>query len=244
MQLKRRSRRGKTLVPLALAALALPFVAPAAASAAVPQSPPGWSRDAVMKNAQRWVDQRVPYSQTSWYRGYRQDCSGFVSMAWNIHCSYPTGMMSQIASPVTKDALLPGDVLLNNSSRYAHVVLFVKWAYTDKSWYWGYEQLSSTNRPVKRLIPYPYFRHAELYVPYRFTRFPPTPGAKEKAAAKPSSAAVESVAAKPAARKSAARPSPAPVTRAHASPAWQLAFATALAAVGGLAWHFTGRFLG
>jgi hypothetical protein len=232
---RRRPAFGSALAGLAFAcALTLPFVAADTASAAVPLSPRGWSRAVVIQNAQRWVDQAVPYSQTSWYRGYRQDCSGFVSMAWNVHASYPTGMMSEIAKPIPKDALLPGDILLNNSSSYAHVVLFAGWAYSDKSAYVGYEQLSSTNRPVRRVIPYPYPRHPELYAPYCFTGLPPKPPAPKPAEVTP--------APLPVSRAVAA--SAAPVATRELVPfAWRFAFVLALACVGGLAWSLTGRYL-
>lgn len=40
------------------------------------------TRDEIMSRAQNWVDRRIPYSQTQTTDGYRQDCSGYVSMAW------------------------------------------------------------------------------------------------------------------------------------------------------------------
>jgi hypothetical protein len=235
MQLSRTARLRTALAALLFAgAVALPLVVPSHVSAqGVPQSPKGWSREAVLRNAQRWVDQQIGYSQTSWYRGYRQDCSGFVSMAWNVHASYPTGMMGEIARPIPKEALLPGDVLLNASSSYAHVVLFARWAYTDKSWYVGYEQIGSAGHPVRRLIPYPYFRHAELYVPYRFIGVPPKP------APRPAPVALKPAQA-PRAR------AVTPTRTAERSKPWtpggvHLALAMALAMTVGLAWGLTGR---
>lgn len=235
----RHSRR--TVAALCLAALTLAaawglFAAPGPASAAIPQSPRGWDRASVLQNAQRWVDLGVPYSQVSWFRGYRQDCSGFVSMAWNLHASYPTGMMSQIARPIPRAALQPGDILLNNSGAHNHVVLFAKWAYTDHSWYIGYEQLSSTNRPVRRLIPYPYFRQPELYRPYRFIGLPPKPPAP-KPAPKPTV-------------KPVSNPRPGNVmSRVSESamfdvpPGARLAFVLVFLVSGSISWWLTGKLL-
>jgi hypothetical protein len=220
-------------LPLA-AAIALPFVAPTSAAGQVPQSPKGWNRQVVIENAQRWVDHQVGYSQTSWYRGYRQDCSGFVSMAWNLHASYPTGMMNQIAKPIPKDALLPGDVLLNNTSSYAHVVLFEKWAYTDRSWYVGYEQIGSAGHPVRRLIPYPYFRHGELYTPYRFTGLPPKPQPRPKPAPPRPGPAHPATRSAVATRTAQLRSLRVPV-------GYQFALALVLAGTLGLAWGISGR---
>jgi hypothetical protein len=174
MQLRLRHGLRSTLAAVVLAALALPFVVPAAASAtAVAQSPKGFNRKLVLERAQHWVNLRIPYSQKRWYAGYRQDCSGFVSMSWRIGASYPTGMMDLIGKPIPKDAMLPGDVMLNATSTGAHVVLFAGWANRQRTAYVAYEQLSSTNRPVRRIVPYPYLRHPQLFKPFRFTGLPP-----------------------------------------------------------------------
>lgn len=47
----------------------------------------GISRDEVISRAQDWVNRRIPYSQTQYTDGYRQDCSGYVSMAWKSSTS-------------------------------------------------------------------------------------------------------------------------------------------------------------
>lgn len=41
-------------------------------------------RSAIIARGQVWVDKNVPYSQTKTYDGYRTDCSGFVSMCWQL----------------------------------------------------------------------------------------------------------------------------------------------------------------
>jgi hypothetical protein len=40
------------------------------------------TRAEVIARAQDWVNRKIPYSQTATTDGYRQDCSGMVSMAW------------------------------------------------------------------------------------------------------------------------------------------------------------------
>jgi hypothetical protein len=132
------------------------------------------------------VDRRVPYSQTSWFEGYRQDCSGFVSMAWVLRASYPTGMMDLIARPIPKWALRSGDVLLNNSATYPHVVLFGWWTDRSHTSYVGFEQIGSAGRPVRRVLPYPYRVHASRYTPYRFTGIPPGMAGNPRKPAAPS----------------------------------------------------------
>lgn len=41
-------------------------------------------RKDIIARGQVWVDKNVPYSQTGTHDGYRTDCSGFVSMCWQL----------------------------------------------------------------------------------------------------------------------------------------------------------------
>ena len=62
-----------------------------------------------------------------WSDGYRQDCSGYVSMAWKLPGNEWTGSLAQYAEKITKAELQPGDILLfhNASDPYngSHVVI-------------------------------------------------------------------------------------------------------------------------
>ncbi len=40
------------------------------------------TRQTVHDRMQNWVNRQIPYSQTNYTDGYRQDCSGYVSMGW------------------------------------------------------------------------------------------------------------------------------------------------------------------
>jgi len=79
----------------------------------------------ILWRAQTWVTDAVPYDQSSTHDGYRQDCSGFVSFAWQLPKpgTSPAGM-SAYSYQIPFDSLLPGDALNNPS---AHVMLFIKW---------------------------------------------------------------------------------------------------------------------
>jgi hypothetical protein len=83
-----------------------------------------------MQRALAWIEQRVPYSQTAWWvdaeGSYRQDCSGYVSMAWGLDqaIDFWTGNLDTVSSPVPAAQLLPGDILLSAT----HTVLFAGWA--------------------------------------------------------------------------------------------------------------------
>jgi hypothetical protein len=78
-----------------------------------------------------WLDAQVPYSQSSYHAGYRTDCSGFVSMCWQLGTSYTTadfysggGQSEPIGS---YDSLVPGDALVYRSGGSGHIVLFLGW---------------------------------------------------------------------------------------------------------------------
>ncbi|MFE4592198.1 hypothetical protein ACFRK6_21225, partial [Streptomyces laurentii] len=93
------------------------------------------TRDEILARAQSWIDQQVPYSQTMYHTDangtYRQDCSGFVSMAWHLSSSAgnnygeTTWTLPQFADRLGGlDDLRPGDMIDDEDQ---HVVLFKAW---------------------------------------------------------------------------------------------------------------------
>ena len=93
------------------------------------------TRSEVLARAQYWVDKHVPYSQTVYApdpqgRGYRSDCSGYVSMAWHLSSSLVTQTLPQVSNQISYDDLLPGDALDKESE---HVVLFDHWVDSSHS---------------------------------------------------------------------------------------------------------------
>lgn len=82
------------------------------------------TRTDVLSRAHTWVARRVIYSQTSWYAGYRRDCSGFVSMAWKLSRSYTSRTIHAVATRVPLSKMRAGDAVHTPG----HVALFVKWA--------------------------------------------------------------------------------------------------------------------
>nr|WP_308309336.1 peptidoglycan-binding protein [Streptomyces sp. CHD11] len=105
-----------------------------------------------------------------WSDGYRQDCSGYVSMAWNLPGNEWTGSLAQHAERIGKDELQPGDILLfhNSADPYngSHVVLFGGWADSARTRYVAYEQTSPHTR--RATTPYAYWSNSARYVPYRY----------------------------------------------------------------------------
>lgn len=137
----------------------------------IPSALPATTRTAIINRAKKWVAAKVPYSMDDyWSDGYRQDCSGFVSMAWNLGTNEWTGSLDQFGVRITKAQLQPGDILLfhnpDNPEKGSHVVIFGGWTdYTHKH-YTAYEETP----PVARRLttPYAYWSNSSRYVPYRY----------------------------------------------------------------------------
>ncbi|WP_033257710.1 MULTISPECIES: peptidoglycan-binding protein [Kitasatospora] len=146
-----------------------PYGADAARRSIAPQ--PATTRAEIMRRAQTWVDQKVPYSMSRyWSDGYRQDCSGFVSMAWGLGSSQTTWTLPDFAERIGKDDLQPGDALVYNNPKDpeggSHTVLFGGWLDAAHTRYTALEQ----TRPgtTRRSTPYAYWSNAGGYLPYRY----------------------------------------------------------------------------
>lgn len=100
------------------------------------------TRTEILTRAERWVTEQVPYSQTAWWNDsdgiYRQDCSGYVSMAWALDqdIDFWTGNLNTVSHVIDSGQLLPGDILLSTS----HTVLFAGWANPGHTLFDYYEE--------------------------------------------------------------------------------------------------------
>ncbi|POX40743.1 hypothetical protein C3486_12155 [Streptomyces sp. Ru73] len=133
--------------------------------------PRSTTRAQIIARAKSWIAARVPYNMNGfWSDGYREDCSGFVSMAWGLGSNQWTGSLSRYAVRITKDDLKPGDILLYhnraNPSAGSHVTIFGGWADGAHKKYVAYELAPKQAR--KRVTPYAYWSNADKYVPYRY----------------------------------------------------------------------------
>lgn len=103
------------------------------------------SRAQILLRAQRWVSEHVPYSQVAWWSDangiYRQDCSGYVSMAWALDqdTDFWTGNLNTVSHVIDPGQLLPGDILLSTG----HTVLFAGWANPTHTMFDFYEESHS-----------------------------------------------------------------------------------------------------
>jgi hypothetical protein len=99
------------------------------------------TRCQVLTRAQSWVDAKVPYSQSSYFKNtygsYRQDCSGYVSMAWDLSSSHVASTLPQVSHKLASfNDLQPGDAVNHTC---CHVMLFKKWITVGVS-YKSYEE--------------------------------------------------------------------------------------------------------
>ncbi|HCG98542.1 MAG TPA: hypothetical protein DE036_01670 [Actinobacteria bacterium] len=122
------------------------------------------TRSEVMDRAESWTKSSVSYSQTRTFRGYRTDCSGFVSYALALNKpGQTTNSLAKTTRAVKKRDLEPGDIIV---AKGVHVVLFGGWANKEQTKYVAYEQASSTGS-IERVTPYPYWKGAGSYAAKR-----------------------------------------------------------------------------
>jgi len=128
-----------TAAVAAVAFAALLFSAPAPAHAI--------TRDEVIARATRWVDLRLGYSRRASFGGYRRDCSGMVSMAWQLGRSYTSRSIASRATRVPIGSLQPGDAVLTPG----HVAIFGGWVNRGARTYIALEQSGRRVGAVRRV---------------------------------------------------------------------------------------------
>jgi hypothetical protein len=102
----------------------------------------------MLARAQDWIDNALPYSQTAGWEDdavggpYREDCSGFISMAWGLPNSLVTQTLPSVAT--VTDGNISGDTNLQSGDALDytadHVVLFDSWiSQSDGTFYYDAE---------------------------------------------------------------------------------------------------------
>ena len=136
------------------------------------------SRDTMINRARTWLTADnggpVPYSmERNWTDGYRQDCSGYVSMALGLGkpglntvglADSRNGVTTRLSS---MSQLERGDLVMDASTAdgdFRHVVIFEKWADTSHSAYWAYEQRGTYGTTHRQLT---YGIGSDNYDPFR-----------------------------------------------------------------------------
>jgi hypothetical protein len=148
--------------------------------ALVATADPQRSRDAIMSCAKDWAARKIPYCQCSGgpaseccgdcpYCGTtRCDCSGYVSHCFGFTTGYTTETLPEVTHPISKDDLLPGDIMLCQSD---HVVFFAGWTDSSKSNYVCYQEpgchTEGPHYAFESVTPYPFNWNPGCFKPYR-----------------------------------------------------------------------------
>ena len=136
------------------------------------------SRATMINRARTWLTADngapVPYSmERTWTDGYRQDCSGYVSMALGLGKPglNTVGLADPGSGATTRlsgmSQLEKGDLLIDyrtTDGDFRHVVIFEKWADTSHSAYWAYEQRGTYGTTHRQLT---YGIGSDNYDPFR-----------------------------------------------------------------------------
>jgi len=116
--------------------------------AAATPHPHGLTRPEILSRVRLWhphTDQRIPYSQSGSYQGYRTDGSGYASMAIGLPAPGPNS--GELASRgytrrISASELRPGDLIINptGDSGTRQVAIFDGWVDATHTRYWVYQQ--------------------------------------------------------------------------------------------------------
>ncbi|WP_406096666.1 peptidoglycan-binding protein [Streptomyces sp. NBC_01013] len=141
------------------------------ASQASPPTLRETTRADIINRAKKWVAGQVPYSMEKyWSDGYRQDCSGYVSMAWNLAGNEWTGSLATYGTRIAREELQPGDILLFHNladpAKGSHVTIFGGWTDYTHTHYTAYEQTKPHTR--KQTTPMAYWTNSGSYLAYRY----------------------------------------------------------------------------
>jgi cell division septation protein DedD len=218
-------RRWTVAALLGAGAGSLLLASPAQAASAVGGS---ISPDEVIQRAQSWVTEKVPYNQGGYHTDangtYREDCSGFVSMAWHLPTSMVTSTLPSVSTKISTSQLQPGDALDYTAD---HVILFGNWIDKSAGTFNYYSEQNSrvlTNKyqgdlNASSVAGWP----TSDYTPLRYDKITGSPSATTStpapaaAATSTTSTAAPAPAPKPAAAPKAA---PAPTHYRHWNPWW------------------------
>ncbi|EGX54785.1 membrane protein [Streptomyces zinciresistens K42] len=132
---------------------------------------PATTRARIIERAAKRVAAKMPYSLYAFRSdGYRRDCPGFVSMAWNLPGNEGTGSLGKYGVRIAKKDLGPGDILLFHNPadprKGPHAVVFGGWTDSAQTAYAAYEQTPPRTR--RQTTPYAYWSNSERFVAYRY----------------------------------------------------------------------------
>ena len=182
----RRPRRHRLLAlgiaaPLMLtpaAAISILTAAPASALACAGEGLTTVSRDHVMARADVWLTRHVPYNQGTCYgdpeysgKSYREDCSGFVSMAWGLASSLVVSDFPRYATRLSSwQDMQPGDAMISPDGT-SHMVLFAGWTNSQHTSFTVWHE----TKPGRGTAADPSGSWLNGYVAYRYNQITSVP---------------------------------------------------------------------
>lgn len=99
----------------------------------------------------------------------RCDCSGYVSYIWDLGSGYTTRTLPEVSHQITKEELLPGDVMLFEAD---HVVLFAGWSDHTHTHYWALQEpgchTTGPHYAYNSSVVYPFSENPSSFLPYRY----------------------------------------------------------------------------
>lgn len=169
-------------VPLMLGPTAAASILTAAPAGALSCSGEGLatiSRDHVMARADVWLTGHVPYNQSTCYgdpeypgKSYREDCSGFVSMAWALPTSLVVSDFPRYATRLSSwQDMQPGDAMISPDGT-SHMVLFAGWTNSQHTTFTVWHEANSSRGTVTDASG----SWLNGYVAYRYNQMTSTPG--------------------------------------------------------------------
>ncbi|MFD6229972.1 FG-GAP-like repeat-containing protein [Streptomyces sp. NPDC060232] len=172
------------------------------ATAFAATAPTKLTRSGAIARAKSWVGIGLDYDSGGRRGGYRTDCSGFVSMAWDLDFQPATNTFASrgVTESITKSELKAGDALLDDDAGSSgHIVLFERWANSERTKYWGFDFTPSGVH--HRVYDYPYYPGYGPYEPVRYKNIaddtttppPPAPGMTDLVAVNINGDAVDDV---------------------------------------------------
>jgi hypothetical protein len=107
-------------------------------------------RNEIIARARGWTTIPRRYSQedSDPESGYRLDCSGYVSMAWQLDVpGLSTVELPDLCLRIESHELLAGDVVMiggpGTAGDVGHAIIFESWADAERTRLWAFEQVSA-----------------------------------------------------------------------------------------------------
>jgi len=130
------------------------------------------ARAQIISRALVWVELGVPYNQGKERDGYRTDCSGFISYAWDLKDANgqsispdTVALGNNYASDISLDDIQGGDIINNKrAGNSGHTVLFVSWANDDHTRFMAYEENGGYSKAIQSELTIEYLTNGSFTI--------------------------------------------------------------------------------